>query len=59
MVITATSEEHARKIFKKLEKEGFEYKMTYCYIQEWRRGDEVVLVGKGYNDKKVHHGYLY
>lgn len=52
MGIMATSEKHARQIIAKLKKQGFEYKMSYCYIQEWRRGDEIVLVGKGYYERR-------
>jgi hypothetical protein len=52
MGIMARSEKHARQIIAKLKKQGYEYKMSYCYIQEWRKGDDIVLVGKGYDDRR-------
>lgn len=59
MTITATSPEHARQIFNELESKGFKHKLTYFWIQEWTNGNETILVGKGYYDKKPKREYLY
>lgn len=51
MTITATSDNHAKEIFNDLTAKGYEYIMSYLYMQEWKnKTGDIVIVSKGYEN---------
>lgn len=48
MIITAMNKEEAKKAMKWLKAIGFSYKTSIYWSQEWRKGNEVVFLHRGY-----------
>lgn len=51
MIITATSNKEAKEVKKVLVALGYKYKYSIYWSEEWNKGDKVVFLHKGYNNR--------
>lgn len=51
MIITATSEKDAHRVKRWLKRNKYEYKYSVYWSEEWRRGEEVIFLHKGYDSR--------